>query len=189
MMAVMFLGEAVTNLGVAAAAFAAVLGLNGAARAEIVDAQPNGFLVQESALVQASPAKVWQVLLVPARWWSSPHTFSGDARNLHLDARVGGDWTETLPSGGGVRHMTVVFIDPPSLLRMEGALGPMQDFGAAGHLTIRLKAEAGGTRVDFAYDLGGHSPHGLDKIAPAVDHVLGEQITGLKAAAEASAKL
>ena len=156
-----------------------------AAAAEVVDSQPDGFTIRETATIAGPPAKVWATLIKPAAWWSSDHTYSHDARNLTLDARAGGAWLETLPSGGSVRHMVVVYIDPPGALRLEGALGPLQAMGGGGHLTVSLKQRGDATDVTLTYDFGGHTPGGLQAMAPAVDGVLGEQLTRLKAAAEA----
>jgi uncharacterized protein YndB with AHSA1/START domain len=157
----------------------------GAARAEVVDSQAGGFTVRESRAVAAPPDKVWAVLLAPGSWWSSDHTFSGDARNLTLSAKPGGLWQEALPNGGGVRHMVVVFLAPPTALRLEGALGPLQALGVAGHLTFKLTPQGDGTAVTETYDVGGHAPGGLDKLAGPVNEVLDEQLGRLKTRAEA----
>jgi uncharacterized protein YndB with AHSA1/START domain len=168
-----------------AAALAALV-LAGGARAEVLDSQAWGFTVRETRVVAAPPARVWAALVRPAWWWSSDHTFSHDAANLTLDPVAGGAWLERLPSGGGVRHLTVVFVDPPTTLRLEGALGPMQALGAAGHLTFVLKAMGEATEVTTTYDLGGHAPGpgGLVALSTIVDRVLGEQADRLKTYAE-----
>ena len=128
---------------------------------------------------------MWATLLRPALWWSPAHTYSKDSANLTLEPRAGGDWIETLPGGGGVRHMAVVFVQPMKLLRLEGALGPLQDLGVTGHLTFTLAPEANGVRVTLLYDAGGHAQGGLgDRLAAPVDHVLDEQLGRLEAAAE-----
>jgi uncharacterized protein YndB with AHSA1/START domain len=159
----------------------------GAARAEIIDSQPGGFTVRESRVIAAPPAAVWAALIAPAGWWDSQHTFSQDARNLTLSPRPGGFWQEALPSGGGARHMVVVLVDPPSVLRLEGGLGPLQALGVAGHLTFKLAAQAGGTLVTETYDVGGHAPGGLDKLAGPVNEVLDEQLGRLKSRVETGA--
>ena len=82
------------------------------AAAGVVDVSTNGFTVQISTHIAAAPAKVYAALIDPARWWSSEHTFSGSAANLHLDAKAGGCWCETLPNGGSVVHLIVVYVDP-----------------------------------------------------------------------------
>jgi hypothetical protein len=168
----------------AALVLAPLLAIAGVSRAEVLDSAAGGFTVRETVVANVPASKVWESLIQPAGWWSSSHTFSHDARSLTLAPKPGGFWLETLPSGGGVRHMVVVYVDPPAVLRLEGALGPLQDFGVAGHLTFRLAAQGAGTLIVATYDVGGHAPGGLDRLADPVDRVLGEQLTRLKARAE-----
>ncbi|HWA63169.1 MAG TPA: SRPBCC domain-containing protein [Caulobacteraceae bacterium] len=163
---------------------AAALALAGAARAEVVDAQPNGFEVRQSVTIAAPPAKVWAALVQPGQWWNSAHSWSGDAKNLRLDARAGGCWCETLPNGGGAAHLRVIYVEPGKALRLEGALGPFQFSGATGHLVWTLKEDAGKTVLTQTYDLGGYMQGGLGTHAPAVDGVLTDAITRLKAFVE-----
>ena len=68
----------------------AVVALAGAARAEVVDASAAGFEVKQVATIAAPANKVWAALLLPGQWWSGKHSWSGGARNLSLEARVGG---------------------------------------------------------------------------------------------------
>jgi uncharacterized protein YndB with AHSA1/START domain len=162
------------------------LAVAASARAEVLDSQAGGFTVRETRIIAAAPARVWAALIRPASWWSSDHTFSHDAANLTLEPTVGGAWLERLPSGGGVRHLTVVYVDPPSTLRLEGALGPMQAMGVTGHLTFALKPQGEVTLVTTTYDAGGHAPGpgGLGALSAVVDRVLGEQADRLKTYAE-----
>ena len=44
----------------------AAFALAGPAAAEVVDSQPDGFTVKETAAIAASPAKVWATLIKPA---------------------------------------------------------------------------------------------------------------------------
>ena len=162
----------------------AACALSGAAAAEVVDSQPGGFTIRETDSIAAPPSKVWATLIQPAAWWPPDHTYSHDARNLTLDPRAGGAWIEALPGGGGVRHMAVVYIDPPRALRLEGALGPLQAMGGSGHMTVTLKPKVEATDVTLTYDFSGHTPGGLQPMAPAVDGVLNEQITRLKTSVE-----
>jgi uncharacterized protein YndB with AHSA1/START domain len=154
------------------------------ASAEVLDSQLNGFTVTEKTTISASSEKVWEVLTKPEFWWSSDHTYSHNSHNLHLDPIAGGAWVETLENGGSVRHMVVVYIDPPTTLRLEGALGPLQALGATGHLTYKLRPLGRKTEVTLLYDVGGHSAGGWTGLAAAVDGVLGEQLGRLKAVAE-----
>ena len=167
-------------LGVIAAA-AALAAMGGQrAAAEVVSVAGNGFELRETAHTAASPDKVYAAMLMPARWWSSEHTFSGSASNLSLDARVGGCWCETLPKGGSVEHLRVVYVSPGKTLRLRGALGPFQGFAVDGVMTLSVKGVAGGTDISLTYALSGYIKDGFDDLSKAADHVLGEQIERLK---------
>jgi uncharacterized protein YndB with AHSA1/START domain len=157
------------------------------AAAEVVGVAGNGFEVRETAHATASPDKVYAALLQPARWWSSEHTFSGNATNLTLDARVGGCWCETLPKGGSVEHLRVVYLSPGKTLRMRGALGPFQGFAVDGVMTLSVKAAADGTDITLTYALSGYIKDGFDDLSKAADHVLGEQVERLTKLVDADA--
>jgi hypothetical protein len=164
------------------AAVAAGALVAGAARAEVTDRSTAGFEVVETATIAAPPAKVWAALMHPGRWWSSKHTWSGDAKNLVIDGS--GCLCETLPHGA-VRHLTIVYADGKSQLRLFGALGPLQFTGASGHLGYTLKPAGAGTEVTMTYDVGGYAKGGLaERFAAPVDMVLGEQLGRLKKAVE-----
>jgi len=151
------------------------------AHAAVVDSTQAGFLVRSEAVVHAAPDSVYRALVGRiGAWWDAEHTFSGDSRNLSLDATPGGCFCETLPQGGGVRHLTVVFASPGRLLRLSGALGPLQGAGVAGSLTWSLAPDRDGTKVSLDYGVGGHLPGGLGALAPAVDRVLGGQLSRLR---------
>jgi hypothetical protein len=113
-------------------------------------------------------------------WWNPEHTYSGDSRNLSIDARPGGCFCERLGDGGGVEHMRVIYVAPRETLRMSGALGPLQSSALAGSLTWRLTSAPPGTNVELSYRVGGFIEGGFEKIAPAVGAVLGEQLQRLK---------
>ena len=152
--------------------------------AAVDSAAANGFSVTETAHIAAAPDKVYAALITPARWWSAEHTYSSDAANLALDARAGGCWRETLPGGGSVCHLIVVYADPGKRLVLRGGLGPLQPLGVEGALTFRLKPSDVGTDVTLVYNVGGYRAEGLDSLAAPVDQVLGEQVARLKALLE-----
>ena len=154
-------------------------------RAEVADAQPNGFEVRRQVVIAAPASAVWATLVQPSKWWASAHTWSGSAANLSLGAASGGCFCERLPNGGSVLHMTTVHAAPGQRLVLSGALGPLQTSGAAGALTFLLVEKDGQTTVTVTYDVGGYFKGGLDKLAAPVDGVLGQQVAGLKAAVEA----
>jgi len=163
---------------------AAVTVLAATAHAEVRDAGSAGFTVTETADISASPARVYDVIIAPARWWSPDHTYSHDAGNLALDARAGGCWCETLPDGGSVMHLMVVNAVPGKMLRLRGALGPLQAMAMDGAMTFDLRPTDNGTRLTMSYTVGGYSPSGFDDLAKAVDSVLGEQVARLRRSIE-----
>jgi hypothetical protein len=157
-------------------AVALAIAAAGAARAEVVAASPSGFLVRETALTGLTPAAAFKRFTSIGAWWSSDHTYSHDARNMHLDARIGGCWCETLPGGGGVRHMEVVYVDPGKILRLTGGLGPLGALAVSGVMTATFEPAPGGSKVTVSYAVGGYSADGLTALSAGVDRVLGEQI-------------
>jgi uncharacterized protein YndB with AHSA1/START domain len=164
-------------------AAAVALFLTGSANAAVTDRSPAGFEVTHSTTVQAPPAKVWDTLMRPYKWWNSKHTWSGDAKNLSMDGD--GCFCEKLKHGA-VRHMTITYAEEDTQLRLFGGLGPLQFTGAAGHLAVSLKpAGAGATAITLTYDVGGYAKGGLaETFAAPVDEVLGEQLARLKKAVE-----
>lgn len=151
------------------------------AQAKVAESSAAGFTVTETATVAADPMQAWDALAHPARWWNSQHSWSGDAANLTLDPAAGGCFCEQLPASAGhpagsVEHMRVIYAAPGQLLRMRGALGPLQSEALTGTLTVTLKPVAGGTQIGWAYVVGGHARFDLAAIAPDVDQVLGEQL-------------
>ncbi len=117
------------------ATIALALLVAGSARAEVTDAQPNGFEVRRQVVIAAPAGAVWATLVQPSKWWASAHTWSGSAANLSLGAASGGCFCERLPNGGSALHMTTVNAEPGRKLVLVGALGPMQSSGASGALT------------------------------------------------------
>ncbi|MBS0395942.1 MAG: ATPase [Proteobacteria bacterium] len=140
-----------------------------------------GFVVREEAVYAGPPEAAWRRLLEPARWWDPAHTYSRDARRLTLAARPGGCFCERLPDGGFVRHLEVVYAAPRDTLRLAGGLGPLQAMGATGALTFTLRADGAATRIVVSYAVSGYAPDGWERLAGAVDAVLGEQLARLAA--------
>jgi len=165
------------------AAVAVVGLLVGSAHAEVTDKSAAGFEITEKATIAAPAAKVYAALLTPGAWWSGRHSWSGSAANLSMDL-ANGCFCERLPKGF-VRHMTVVFADGATSLRLFGGLGPMQFTGASGHLAFVLKPAGDKTELTLTYDVGGYAKGGLaEKWAAPVDAVLGEAVGRLKSYVE-----
>jgi uncharacterized protein YndB with AHSA1/START domain len=155
------------------------------ARAAVDEVSAQGFVVSHEVTIAAGAQQVYEQLVDEVgRWWSSAHTFSGEAKNLRIEARPGGCFCETLPAGGGVEHLRVVQVKPGRLIRMSGALGPLQGHGLAGSMTWSFTSVEGGTKVALRYSVGGFLGGGFEPLAPAVDRVLGEQLNRLKLFAE-----
>ena len=93
--------------------------------------------------------------------------------------REGGCFCESLPNGGSVRHLEVVYADPGNALRLIGGLGPLQATATTGAMTWQLAKVDGGTKITLTYTVGGYVPQGLDSWAQAVDGVVGEQLERL----------
>jgi uncharacterized protein YndB with AHSA1/START domain len=150
------------------------------ASAEIADSAANGFTYKLVVNLQAPPETVYQRLLAVGDWWSSDHTFSGDAHNMSMDAKPMGCWCEKLPNGGGVRHLQVVMVIPGKMLVMTGGLGPLQSMAATGSMKIGLAPTNGGTQLQVTYSVTGYLPAGMNSLAAPVDGVLTEQFTRFK---------
>jgi hypothetical protein len=154
--------------------------IGGHASAEVLSVNANGFEVKEAVHVAAAPDKAFAALLQPSRWWASEHTFSGNAANLNLDARAGGCWCESLPDGGSVEHLRVIFVSPGKVIRLRGALGPFQALAVEGVMTWSVKGGTNGTDISLSYAIGGYSKDGFDALSKAADQVLGVQIERLR---------
>jgi uncharacterized protein YndB with AHSA1/START domain len=159
----------------------ALLMLSGSVAYSAPQVTPTGFLVKLEANINAPAAKVYDALVGQiGSWWNPEHTYSRDAKNLSIDPRPGGCFCEKLPNGGGVEHLRVVHIAAPQLVRFAGALGPLQASGLAGSLTWRLTGGTDNTRVQLSYSVGGFMDGGFEKIAPAVESMLSDQLNRLK---------
>lgn len=165
---------------------AALLATTAPAAADVVKAEPAGFVVEKTVSINASPDAVWETLRAPQRWWSKEHTWSGNADNLYIDSQATGCFCEKLPGRGSVQHARLIFVDKGKMLRMEGAFGPLQGEAIVATLTFELSPDGdNATKVKMTYVAGGYSPTGFEKLAPLVDGVLSTQLDGLKTAAEA----
>ena len=159
------------------------------AHSAVTDSSDIGFAVENSADLRADGAAVYRLLGQPALWWDGAHSYSGDAANLSLDARAGGCFCETIPhaagAAGSVEHGRVIYAAPNRLLRLSGALGPLQGEAVVGTLTFDLAPAGAGTHVTMRYVVGGYMRMGARAVAPLVDQVLAAQLGQLKRAAEA----
>ncbi len=141
----------------------------------------SGFVVRHTVVINAPGTGVYRALIQQiGEWWNPQHTYSGDSKNLSVEARPGGCFCETLPNGGGVEHLRVVYLAPDQMLRLSGGLGPLQAAGVTGSLSWKLTSTDSSTTVDVTYAVGGFMEGGLERIGPAVSAVIGEQAGRLK---------
>ncbi|HEV2817742.1 MAG TPA: SRPBCC domain-containing protein [Allosphingosinicella sp.] len=151
------------------------------AAAEVTSSSPIHFDIESRVTVAATPDRAWEALGRIGAWWDGEHSYSGDAANMRLELRAGGCFCETLPDGGTVEHMHVVQALPGRVLRMTGALGPLQSEALTGTLTWTLRAVPDGTEISSVYLVSGHVRGDVSSYAAPVDTVLRAQLERLRA--------
>ncbi len=157
----------------------------GPAAAAVRQSAPDGFIVEHRLHIAATPAQAWATLAQPARWWPKEHTWSGDPANLSLSLTLGGCFCERWPDGGA-EHGHVVLLRRNELVRLNAALGPLQDMAVTGVLSIAIAPKDEGSEAVVTYRVSGTPAHALDKLATVVDQVVGLQF-GSWAALDGSA--
>lgn len=169
---------------------AALSAFSSPAFAEVKATSDTGFNIVHLSSVAATPDEVWKRLLAPKDWWNKAHSWSGSSAGFYIDPQANGCFCELfqekgadgkLKTVGSVEHMRVIFAQPGKVLRMQGALGPLQSEAVIGTLTVAMEPAKDGksTRVSFSYVVGGYMRYKVAEIAPAVDKVLGEQFKNL----------
>ncbi len=158
------------------------------AAAEVTASAPASFVIEQTVSVDAAPQTSWDTLRAPQKWWSPDHTYSGDSANLYMDAQATGCFCERNPKDKtSVEHARIVYVAPGRMIRLAGALGPLQAEAVSATLSFKLDAAGTGTKLTMTYVVGGHMRQGGETLAPLVDKVLAEQLQRLKAAAETPA--
>lgn len=149
------------------------------ASADVVEQSADHFLLGFTAHVEAPPARLYAAIGDVEHWWSAEHTRSGKAENLTLKAEAGGCFCERWAEGS-VEHGRVVIAMKDHLLRLDTALGPLQEFALNGILNFTIEsADNDMSTLEVSYRVNGSSTSGLDQFAPAVDGVLAGQIDRL----------
>jgi len=168
----------------------AALGSMTAAGAEVTNTADNGFTVQHQTVIANDAEAVWKAMVPPSSYWNSDHSWTGDAKNFYLVPQAGGCFCELIrtasgdnikSSDGSVQHMRVIYAHNNKMLRMSGALGPLQAEAVTGTLTMQLQPRDSSTVVRFTYKVGGYMELPVAQIATAVDGVIGEQLARLSA--------
>ena len=142
--------------------------------AEVKQSALDGAVIEHRFQIAASPDASWQALVHPERYWPADHTWSGEPGRLSLVPEAGGCFCERW-SGGSAEHARVVMARPGQLLRLRGALGPLQEMAVGGVLTVTLAAKDAGTEAVVVYRLSGDASHKLDGFIAVVDQVIGVQ--------------
>lgn len=158
------------------------LGASAPAAAEVLDASPSGFTLENKVTVPVDAKTAWRALVDHVGdWWPSDHTWWGKAKNLSIEARAGGCFCER-NGKQQAEHMHVVMVMPGELLRLKGALGPLQGMGLDGALEFRFKQadDAQSTEITMWFRNGGYTPDDLSKFAAVVDGVQKQQLGGLR---------
>jgi uncharacterized protein YndB with AHSA1/START domain len=162
----------------------------GPAAADLTGVSAGHFESSHRAEVAATPAQVYEVLAQLPRWWNPQHSWSGDTRNMSLELSAGGCWCErwqtSAGEGASARHATVLQVLPGRALVLEASLGPLLSLPARGVLTLATASTGGKTTVRLSYRVSGAPELALDKLAPAVDDVLGQQFARLRAMIESA---
>ena len=146
--------------------------------AEVKSATPDSMLIEQRYVIAAPASKVWDSLLHPERWWPADHTWSGKRENLRLSADVGGCFCERW-DGNAVEHGRVIMVMPGKLLRLDAALGPLQEMAISGVITVSLEEKDGATTMLVTHRVSGDPTHKLDALAPVVNQVNGQQFGAL----------
>jgi hypothetical protein len=146
--------------------------------AEVRARTDNSFTLGYERPVRAAPDTVLETVAMPSGWWSSDHTYSGDAAKIRLDMIPGGCWCEALP-GGGVKHAEVVMVWPERrMVRFDAPFGPLQGMGADAVLTMTWSdPPEGGERV-LRWTFVVNGP-GTGAMADVIDGVMTEQFRRL----------
>jgi uncharacterized protein YndB with AHSA1/START domain len=150
--------------------------------AEVLSSGDGGFSISHTVEIAASPEVVWPTMTSHIdQWWNGAHSWSADASNLYIEAEVGNCFCERLPDGGKVEHLRIIYLSPNREIRFDGALGPLQQMAVNGRMIWKIEPTETGSKVSFTYHVHGYTEGGFEQLAPAVDGVIGEQLSRLAA--------
>ena len=144
--------------------------------ADVVTAVTNGFQIKQKVETDLSTREAWDTFVNDfSKWWDASHSYSQNAANLSIDLKQRCMF-EKLPNDGFVRHLEIVYSQPGTAIRFTGGLGPLQQMGVSGALTVTFTKTDGKTVVELEYNVSGRNDQGLDKFAAAVDNVITAQL-------------
>lgn len=152
-------------------------------QAEILDSSPDGFTLEFSLPVDGHLKLVFDGLTKDiGNWWLADHTWYGDSQNMSIVLEPGGCLCEIKNDLQFTEHLRVVKVEPYSLIRFSGGLGPLQGEGAQGIMdwSLRNSADERTTTLTVRYRVGGYTGSDLSGWAPAVENVLKQQMTSFQ---------
>ncbi len=161
--------------------FLVLLAFTGQSLAEVRYATDNGFFLEVTRDVTASPEASYAQFVRVGEWWNSDHTWFGDAANLSISPEAGGCFCEKAGDRSAF-HMLVTYVDPGKAMHLVGGLGPLQGLGLHGAMAWKFEGlDDGGTRIVHSYRVTGYYPEGLQDLAKVVDQVQTGQVEALQA--------
>jgi hypothetical protein len=90
--------------------------------AEAQEVSYGTFAFQDSVRVPGSTEAAFDAFVDVNAWWD--HRFSENPAKFFIEPRAGGGFWELFDEqGNGVRHATVIYVQRPHTLRLEGPLG------------------------------------------------------------------
>ncbi len=147
---------------------------------EVLLIAETGFIIENSILVKSNRESTWRAFTQQVgQWWPADHTYWGDSSSLTIDNFAGGCFCEK-NGDKSAEHMRISFVDPLSLMRMTGGLGPLQGMGMYGALEWVFETNEQGTKVTMTYRVNGINADGFEQLAPIVDRVQALQLGGLE---------
>lgn len=134
--------------------------------------------------IKASPARVWEALVKEtSRWWHKDFYTCATAKGFVIEPLLGGRAYEDWGHGAGQIWYTVIGVDPPNSIMLQGILTPAFGGPAATILQLTLKSSGKNTVLKLSDTIFGKV--GDDKVSQTRQgwEMLFEQ--GLKAFVEA----
>ncbi|RUO55719.1 SRPBCC domain-containing protein [Pseudidiomarina homiensis] len=149
------------------------------AEAEILDSSTDGFTFEFSLPVDGHLKLVFDGLTQDiGQWWLADHTWYGRSENMSIRLIPGGCLCEIADEMRFTEHLRVVKVEPHSLVRFSGGLGPLQAEGVDGVMDWSLanNPDEHMTTLTVRYRVGGYTGNDLSRWAPAVENVLQQQM-------------
>ena len=119
----------------------------------------NSFHIDVDTPVKASAERVFAALTNGiSSWWGAPYFESAETKNIVLEPKIGGrlyeQWEYDRGDMEGSLLGTVVAINPPEYLRLEGSFG-MHERVVHGLVTFRLKTKNSVTTICLKHSVLG----------------------------------